>query len=128
MGGGGGGADEDEEDEEDDNEEDEDGDDDDEDDDDEEEGDGGGGGGGALPSAGGDALRCDMGQGFGFRAGSFDGAVSVSALQWLCYSDRRDHKAGRRLDAFFSSLYRCLRRGARAALQLYPESAFFAPG
>ncbi len=78
---------------------------------------------GALPSSGGDALRGDMGQGFGFRAGSFDGAVSVSALQWLCYSDRRDHKAGRRLDAFFSSLYRCLRRGARAALQLYPESA-----
>ena len=72
--------------------------------------------------SGGDALRCDMGQGFGFRAGLFDGAVSVSALQWLCYSDRKDHKASRRLDTFFTSLYRVLHRGARAALQLYPES------
>lgn len=73
----------------------------------------------------GDALLADMGQGFGLRAGTFDGAVSVSALQWLCYaySGRADHRAGRRLRAFFSALYRCLRRGARAALQLYPESA-----
>ena len=75
-----------------------------------------------LPSSGGDALRCDMGQGFGFRAGSFDGAVSVSALQWLCYSDRKGHRSGARLEAFFSALYRALRRGARAALQFYPES------
>jgi hypothetical protein len=52
----------------------------------------------------------------------FDGAVSVSALQWLCYSDRKDHKASKRLDTFFTSLYRVLHRGARAALQLYPES------
>ena len=72
--------------------------------------------------SGGDALRCDMGQGFGFRAGLFDGAVSVSALQWLCYSDRKDHKASKRLDTFFTSLYKVLHRGARAALQLYPES------
>jgi hypothetical protein len=70
----------------------------------------------------GDVLRSDMGMGFGFRAGSFDGAVSVSALQWLCYNDRKDHHSVRRLDAFFTSLYRCLRRGARAALQFYPEN------
>lgn len=70
----------------------------------------------------GDVLRADMGSGFGFRAGTFDGAVSVSALQWLCYNDRKDHKSVKRLDAFFTSLYRCLRRGARAALQFYPEN------
>jgi 18S rRNA (guanine1575-N7)-methyltransferase len=71
----------------------------------------------------GDALLGDVGQGFGFRAGTFDGAISVSALQWLCYSDKKDHRASRRLTAFFSSLYRCLRRGARAALQVYPENS-----
>jgi 18S rRNA (guanine1575-N7)-methyltransferase len=76
-----------------------------------------GGGGGR-----GDVLLGDMGQGFGFRAGTFDGAVSVSALQWLCYSDRRGHRSGARLEAFFCALYRALRRGARAALQFYPES------
>lgn len=47
---------------------------------------------------------------------------SVSALQWLCYSDASDLKAARRLNTFFTCLYRCLRRGARAALQFYPET------
>ena len=46
----------------------------------------------------------------------------MSALQWLCYSDKADQRAARRLTTFFHSLYRALRRGARAALQLYPES------
>lgn len=69
----------------------------------------------------GDVMRGDIGQGFGFRPAAFDGAVSVSALQWLCYSDKSDHKANKRLATFFASLYRCLRRGARAALQVYPE-------
>jgi Methyltransferase involved in Williams-Beuren syndrome len=48
---------------------------------------------------------------------------SVSALQWLCYSDKKDHKSTKRLNNFFTALYRCLRRGARAALQIYPETA-----
>ena len=79
--------------------------------------------GGAGPGGdGGDLVLGDMGQGFGVRAGVFDGAISVSALQWLCYSDKSDHRAGRRLSAFFSSLYCALRRGARAALQFYPEN------
>ena len=71
----------------------------------------------------GDVIQSDMGQGFGFRAGCFDGAISVSALQWLCYSDKSGHRTTRRLTTFFSSLYRCLRRGARAALQVYPENS-----
>ena len=33
-----------------------------------------------------DVLTKDMGQGLAFRSGMFDGAVSISALQWLCYS------------------------------------------
>jgi 18S rRNA (guanine1575-N7)-methyltransferase len=77
---------------------------------------------GSGGGAGGDLVLGDMGQGFGLRAGTFDGAISVSALQWLCYSDRAGHRAARRLTAFFGALYRALRRGARAALQFYPES------
>lgn len=34
-----------------------------------------------------------------------------------------DHRAAKRLETFFTSLYKCLRRGARAALQLYPENS-----
>ena len=63
-----------------------------------------------------------MGHGLPFRAGLFDGAISISALQWLCYSNRRTHAPHRRLRAFFTSLYGCLARGARAALQFYPEN------
>jgi len=70
---------------------------------------------------GGLCLR-DMGQGVGARPGVFDGAVSISAVQWLCNADRSSHNPYRRLKAFFESLYRCLARGARAVLQFYPES------
>ena len=80
------------------------------------------GAGGGEDGGCGELLLGDMGHGFGFRAGMFDGAISVSALQWLCYSDRKGHRSGARLEAFFAALYRALRRGARAALQFYPES------
>ena len=61
-----------------------------------------------------------MGQGLPFRPGCFDGAISISALQWLCYEDSKAHSTKARLMRFFSSLYTVLRRGARAALQFYP--------
>jgi 18S rRNA (guanine1575-N7)-methyltransferase len=64
-----------------------------------------------------------MGQGLPFRAGIFDGAISVSALQWLCYPDKAGQSARSRLLRFFSCLYSVLKRGARAALQFYPENA-----
>ena len=35
----------------------------------------------------GDVVHADMGHGFGFRPGTFDGAVSISALQWLCSAE-----------------------------------------
>ena len=35
----------------------------------------------------GDVIHTDMGHGFGFRAGTFDGAISISALQWLCSAE-----------------------------------------
>jgi 18S rRNA (guanine1575-N7)-methyltransferase len=70
----------------------------------------------------GDLLRVDMGQGLPFRPASFDGAVSVSALQWLCYSDASDQDPKLRLNRFFSTLYSVLKRDAKAILQFYPEN------
>ncbi|XP_009401552.2 18S rRNA (guanine-N(7))-methyltransferase RID2 [Musa acuminata AAA Group] len=70
----------------------------------------------------GDLLLADMGQGLGLRPGVVDGAISISAVQWLCYADKSSHEPRMRLKAFFGSLYRCLARGARAVLQLYAEN------
>jgi 18S rRNA (guanine1575-N7)-methyltransferase len=71
----------------------------------------------------GDLLLGDMGEGMPFRAGTFDGAISISALQWLCNRDKNYHKPGKRLYTFFSTLYACLSRGSRAVFQFYPESS-----
>ncbi|PKA63940.1 hypothetical protein AXF42_Ash004950 [Apostasia shenzhenica] len=70
----------------------------------------------------GDLLLSDVGQGLGMRPGVIDGAISISAVQWLCYADKSSHEPRARLKAFFGSLYRCLARGARAVLQLYSEN------
>ena len=70
----------------------------------------------------GDLCHHDLGDGLGLRPGAFDGAVSISAVQWLCNADRSSHNPRRRLKRFFESLYRCLARGARAVLQIYPET------
>lgn len=70
----------------------------------------------------GDLLLADMGCRLPFRAGSFDGAISVSALQWLCNADKSYHNPRKRLTTFFQSLFACLTRGARAIFQLYPET------
>lgn len=70
----------------------------------------------------GDVFHRDMGNGLPFRPGVFDGCISVSAIQWLCYSDKKEHVARKRLSRFFTSLYTCLKRGSRAVLQLYPET------
>ena len=56
----------------------------------------------------GDLLHGDLGDGLPFRAGAFDGAISISALQWLCNADKSYHKPHKRLFKFFSSLYACL--------------------
>ncbi len=70
----------------------------------------------------GDLLSSDMGQGLPFRPASFDGAISISALQWLCYSNSSDQDPRLRLNRFFSSLYSILKRDAKAILQFYPEN------
>ncbi|KAF5726411.1 S-adenosyl-L-methionine-dependent methyltransferases superfamily protein isoform 1 [Tripterygium wilfordii] len=70
----------------------------------------------------GDLLLSDMGQGLPLRTGVIDGAISISAIQWLCNADKSSHEPRLRLKAFFGSLYRCLARGAKAAFQVYPEN------
>jgi 18S rRNA (guanine1575-N7)-methyltransferase len=70
--------------------------------------------------ASGDLMHQDMGTGLPFRAASFDACISISALQWLCYSNKTGEVPKRRLIRFFSSLYEVLRRGGRAVLQFYP--------
>lgn len=73
-------------------------------------------------SDGGDLVHQDMGLGLPFRPGSFDGVISVSAIQWLCYSNSKDQDPKLRLNRFFSSLYTVMKRNAKAILQFYPES------
>lgn len=71
----------------------------------------------------GDLILGDMGQGMPFRAASFDGAISISALQWLCNADKSSHDPSKRLYKFFSTLFSCLSRSARAVFQFYPENS-----
>ena len=70
----------------------------------------------------GDIILHDAGQGLPFRPGCFDGCISVSALQWLCTSNKKGDNPVRRLHTFFSSLYACLSRGSKAVFQFYPEN------
>eukprot|EP00040_Diaphanoeca_grandis_P010717 m.54917 g.54917 ORF g.54917 m.54917 type:complete len:309 (-) comp21991_c0_seq1:145-1071(-) len=70
----------------------------------------------------GDLMQHDMGHGVCFRPGTFDGVISVSALQWLCNADKKSHVPAKRLARFFTTLYSSMARGARAAFQFYPET------
>ncbi|EEB20038.1 conserved hypothetical protein [Pediculus humanus corporis] len=71
----------------------------------------------------GDVILSDLGEGIPFRAGSFDGAISISALQWLCNADKATHKPTKRLYKFFSTLFSAMSRTARVVLQFYPENS-----
>ncbi|XP_005986915.1 probable 18S rRNA (guanine-N(7))-methyltransferase [Latimeria chalumnae] len=71
----------------------------------------------------GDLVLGDMGHGIPFRAGAFDGCVSISALQWLCNADKSSQGPPKRLFRFFCSLYASLVSGSRAVFQLYPENS-----
>ncbi|KAL8884182.1 MAG: hypothetical protein Q9205_005551 [Flavoplaca limonia] len=70
----------------------------------------------------GDLLLGDIGQGVPFRAGSFDAAVSISAIQWLCNAESSEISPQGRLSRFFNGLYASLRRGGRAVCQFYPKN------
>ncbi|KAI4160486.1 MAG: hypothetical protein L6R39_000192 [Caloplaca ligustica] len=70
----------------------------------------------------GDLLLSDIGQAIPFRPGSFDAAISISAIQWLCSAETSDVNPQRRLSRFFNGLYASLRRGGRAVCQFYPKN------
>lgn len=70
----------------------------------------------------GDLLLADIGQGVPFRPGSFDAAISISAIQWLCNAESSDTSPAGRLSRFFNGLYVSLKRGGRAVCQFYPKN------
>lgn len=70
----------------------------------------------------GDLMLADIGQGVPFRAGSFDAAISISAIQWLCSAESSETSPTGRLNRFFNGLYASLRRGGRAVCQFYPKN------
>lgn len=76
-----------------------------------------------VQGSSGDLLQHDMGTGLPFRPATFDACISISALQWLCYSTTKEQIPKKRLMRFFSSLYTVLKRSGRAVLQFYPETA-----
>ncbi|CAI6342030.1 unnamed protein product [Periconia digitata] len=70
----------------------------------------------------GDLFLADAGQGVPFRAGTFDAAISISAIQWLCNAETSEESPVGRLSRFFGGLYASLRRGGRAVCQFYPKN------
>ncbi|CAA7271551.1 unnamed protein product [Cyclocybe aegerita] len=72
----------------------------------------------------GDLFLQDIGQGFGFRPGSFDGAISISVLQWLLNAETSHPTSSppHRLNRFFTTLHSALRNPSRVVLQFYPSS------
>ncbi|WVN88305.1 uncharacterized protein L203_103510 [Cryptococcus depauperatus CBS 7841] len=70
----------------------------------------------------GDLFLQDIGQGFGFRPGTFDGAISISVIQWLLNADSNSHSPLQRLNRFFTTLHACLQNPSRAVFQFYPSS------
>jgi len=71
----------------------------------------------------GDLFLSDLGHGVYFRPGIFDGAISVSALQWMCNADYSHHVPKERLKKMFTTLFSALRPGARAVFQFYPSDS-----
>lgn len=70
----------------------------------------------------GDLMMQDMGQGVPFRAGTFDAAISISAIQWLCYADTKYHEPQKRLMRFFNGLFASLKKGGKFVAQFYPKN------
>ncbi|KAI4119103.1 MAG: hypothetical protein LQ345_000941 [Seirophora villosa] len=70
----------------------------------------------------GDLILGDVGDDIPFRPGSFDAAISISAIQWLCNAESSEVNPQGRLSRFFNGLYAGLRRGGRAVCQFYPKN------
>lgn len=76
---------------------------------------------GAKEEMSGGLWQVDIGQGWKFRPGVFDGVISISTIQWLCVASKKSDNPFKRCCKFFQSLYDCLRIGGRAVLQFYPD-------
>lgn len=70
----------------------------------------------------GDMMLHDIGQGIPFRAGSFDAAISISAIQWLFNKDNNNHDPIKRIKRFFESLYSALTKNGKFVAQFYPAN------
>lgn len=70
----------------------------------------------------GDLLLQDMGVGIPFRAGTFDAAISISAIQWLCNADTSYNDPKKRLNRFFNTLFASLKKGGKFCAQFYPKN------
>ncbi|GMM36196.1 18S rRNA (guanine1575-N7)-methyltransferase [Saccharomycopsis crataegensis] len=70
----------------------------------------------------GDLFLSDMGTGIPFRPGTFDAAISISAIQWLCNADTANNDPKTRLKRFFNTLYGSLKRGGKFVAQFYPAN------
>lgn len=78
------------------------------------------------------SVQCDVGDGIPFRDKIFDGCVSVSTIQWLCYYYPKTHdvltrdfveeKITERIVRFFKALIRVLKPDARCVFQYFPEN------
>lgn len=68
----------------------------------------------------GDLFLADLGNGIPFRAGTFDAAISISVIQWLCNADTSGADPKKRLLRFFNTLYASMKRGGKFVAQFYP--------
>lgn len=50
-------------------------------------------------------MQVDIGQGWKFRPGVFDGAISISTIQWLCVASKKHYNPFKRCCRFFQALY-----------------------
>lgn len=65
-----------------------------------------------------DFATVDIGEGLPFQSATFDYAISVSVLQWLCVQDNFK----KLLNAFFYTLYDVMKSTGMAVLQYFPET------
>lgn len=70
----------------------------------------------------GDLMLHDIGQGLPFRPGTFDAAISISVIQWLCNADTSYNDPKKRLLRFFNTLFASLKKGGKFVAQFYPKN------
>ncbi|EPR79459.1 Methyltransferase [Spraguea lophii 42_110] len=68
-----------------------------------------------------DTILLDMGEGLNFKPGTFSYVISVSAFQWLFFSNKKTEDPIRRIKIFFQTIFRLLKRGGKAVIQFYPK-------